>query len=258
MSELAPLISDLGDHPDCSGMCHNSVQMAQTACHPRLYSGRIHYRAVRQLPAQRNRYRQHQDLGRYRRYLPPFCHGTGIFIPETAECRIKCRYRHTHHCGRNDVLGYTAGNAMGFTHITSLFLGGMLSMSSTAIVFKAFNDMNLLQQKFTGIVLGILVVEDLVGVVMLVVLSTLAASQHFEGTALLGSLFKLIGFLIFWSALGIYLLPTFMKKIRQYISDEILLIVSLGLCLLMVRIAVGPDSRRHWEHLSWVHSSLKR
>ena len=86
-------------------MCHNSVQMAQTACHPRLYSGRIHYRAVRQLPAQRNRYRQHQDLGRYRRYLPPFCHGTGIFIPETAECRIKRRYRHTHHCGRNDVFG---------------------------------------------------------------------------------------------------------------------------------------------------------
>lgn len=135
-------------------------------------------------------------------------------------------------------LGYTAGNAMGFTHITSLFLGGMLSMSSTAIVFKAFNDMNLLQQKFTGIVLGILVVEDLVGVVMLVVLSTLAASQHFEGTALLGSLFKLIGFLVFWSALGIYLLPTLMKRIRRYISDEILLIVSLGLCLLMVMIAV--------------------
>lgn len=136
-------------------------------------------------------------------------------------------------------LGYTAGNAMGFTHITSLFLGGMLSMSSTAIVFKAFNDMNLMQQKFTGIVLGILVVEDLVGVVMLVVLSTLAASQHFEGSALLGSLFKLVGFLIFWSALGIYLLPTLMKRIRRYISNEILLIVSLGLCLLMVRIAVG-------------------
>ncbi len=135
-------------------------------------------------------------------------------------------------------LGYTAGNAMGFTHITSLFLGGMLSMSSTAIVFKAFNDMNLLQQKFTGIVLGVLVVEDLIGVIMLVVLSTLAASQHFEGTALLGSLLKLAGFLIFWSALGIYLLPTLMKKIRRLISDEILLIVSLGLCLLMVMIAV--------------------
>ena len=135
-------------------------------------------------------------------------------------------------------LGYVAGNMMGFSHITSLFLGGMLSMSSTAIVFKAFNDMNLLQQKFTGIVLGILVVEDLVGVVMLVVLSTLAASSQFEGTALLGSLMKLVSFLVFWSALGIYLLPTLINRIKRFVSDEILLVVSLGLCLLMVMIAV--------------------
>lgn len=135
-------------------------------------------------------------------------------------------------------LGYIAGNMMGFSHITSLFLGGMLSMSSTAIVFKAFNDMNLLQQKFTGIVLGILVVEDLVGVVMMVVLSTLAASSQFEGTALLGSLMKLVSFLVFWSVLGIYLLPTLLNKIKRFVSDEILLVVSLGLCLLMVMIAV--------------------
>ena len=135
-------------------------------------------------------------------------------------------------------LGYVAGNMMGFSHITSLFLGGMLSMSSTAIVFKAFNDMNLLQQKFTGIVLGILVVEDLVGVVMLVVLSTLAASSQFEGTALLGSLMKLVSFLVFWSVLGIYLLPTLINRIKRFVSDEILLVVSLGLCLLMVMIAV--------------------
>ena len=64
-------------------------------------------------------------------------------------------------------IGYTAGNAMGFSHMSSIFLGGMLSMSSTAIVFKAFSDMGLMQQKFTGIVLGILVVEDLVAVVMM-------------------------------------------------------------------------------------------
>lgn len=133
-------------------------------------------------------------------------------------------------------LGYVAGNMMGFSHITSLFLGGMLSMSSTAIVFKAFNDMNLLQQKFTGIVLGILVVEDLVGVVMLVVLSTLAASSQFEGTALLGSLMKLVSFLVFWSVLGIYLLPTLINRIKRFVSDEILLVVSLGLCLLMVML----------------------
>ena len=78
-------------------------------------------------------------------------------------------------------LGYTAGNAMGFSHMSSIFLGGMLSMSSTAIVFKAFSDMGLLQQRFTGIVLGILVVEDLLAVVMMVLLSTLAVSEHFEG-----------------------------------------------------------------------------
>ena len=134
-------------------------------------------------------------------------------------------------------LGYTAGNMMGFSHMNSMFLGGMLSMSSTAIVFKAFNDMGLLEQKFTGVVLGILVVEDLMAVIMMVVLSTLAASNHFEGSAMLESILKLAAFLIFWFALGIYLLPTFMKKVQHFISDEMLLIISLGLCLGMVMIA---------------------
>ena len=126
---------------------------------------------------------------------------------------------------------------MGFSHMSSIFLGGMLSMSSTAIVFKAFNDMGLLQQKFTGIVLGILVIEDLVAVVMMVVLSTLAVGKHFEGKEMLESILKLAAFLIFWSALGIYLIPTLLKKIRRFTSNEILLITSLGLCLGMVMIA---------------------
>lgn len=133
--------------------------------------------------------------------------------------------------------GYMAGHAMGFSQMNCLFLGGMLSMSSTAIVFKAFNDMGLMEQKFTGVVLGILVVEDLLAVVMMVMLSTLAASQHFEGTAMLGSILKLAAFLVFWFALGIFLLPTLMRKARRFISDEILLIVALGLCLGMVMIA---------------------
>lgn len=134
-------------------------------------------------------------------------------------------------------LGYTAGNAMGFSHMSSIFLGGMLSMSSTAIVYKAFGDMGLLQQKFTGIVLGILVVEDLVAVVMLVVLSTLGISKHFEEGAMLESVLKLAAFLIFWFALGIYLIPTAFRKFQRFLSDEILLIVSLALCLGMVMIA---------------------
>ena len=135
-------------------------------------------------------------------------------------------------------VGYGAGTLMGFSHMSCIFLGGMLSMSSTAIVFKAFDDMGLRGQRFTGVVLGILVVEDLVGVVLLVLLSTLAVSQQFEGAEMLGSILKLGMFLIFWSILGIYLIPTLLKRLQRLLNDEMLLIVTLGLCLGMVMIAV--------------------
>ena len=134
-------------------------------------------------------------------------------------------------------LGYAAGNALGFSHISSIFLGGMLSMSSTAIVFKAFDDMGLRGQKFTGVVLGVLVVEDLVAVVLMVLLSTLAVSQHVEGMEMLKSILKLGAFLIFWSLLGIYLIPSFLKKVKPFLNDETLLIIALGFCLGMVMIA---------------------
>lgn len=134
--------------------------------------------------------------------------------------------------------GYGAGMLLGFSHMSSIFLGGMLSMSSTAIVFKAFDDMGLRGQRFTGVVLGILVVEDLVGVVLMVLLSTLAVSKQFEGAEMLGSILKLGAFLIFWSLLGIYLIPTLLKRLQRLLSDETLLIVALGLCLGMVMIAV--------------------
>ena len=134
-------------------------------------------------------------------------------------------------------LGYTAGNALGFSHLSSIFLGGMLSMSSTAIVFKAFDDMGLRGQKFTGVVLGVLVVKDLVAVVLMVLLSTLAVSKQVEGMEMLESILKLGAFLIFWSLLGIYLIPSFLKKIKPFLNDETLLIIALGFCLGMVMIA---------------------
>lgn len=134
-------------------------------------------------------------------------------------------------------LGYTAGNTLGFSHLSSIFLGGMLSMSSTAIVFKAFDDMGLRGQKFTGVVLGVLVVEDLVAVVLMVLLSTLAVSKQVEGMEMLESILKLGAFLIFWSLLGIYLIPSFLKKIKPFLNDETLLIIALGFCLGMVMIA---------------------
>ena len=135
-------------------------------------------------------------------------------------------------------VGYGTGMSLGFSHMSSIFLGGMLSMSSTAIVFKAFDDMGLRGQRFTGVVLGILVVEDLVGVVLMVLLSTLAVSKQFEGAEMLGSILKLGAFLIFWSLLGIYLIPTLLKRLQRLLNDETLLIVTLGLCLGMVMIAV--------------------
>ena len=134
-------------------------------------------------------------------------------------------------------LGYTAGNALGFSHLSSIFLGGMLSMSSTAIVFKAFDDMGLRGQKFTGVVLGVLVVEELVEEELMVLLSTLAVSKQVEGMEMLESILKLGAFLIFWSLLGIYLIPSFLKKIKPFLNDETLLIIALGFCLGMVMIA---------------------
>lgn len=134
--------------------------------------------------------------------------------------------------------GCLAGHLLGFSHLSSLFLGGMLSMSSTAIVFKAFDDMRLHDRPFANVVMGILVIEDLVAVVLMVLLSTLAVSRHFEGARMAASILKLAGFLLFWSLSGIYLLPNLLRKMRKTLNDETLLIVALGLCLGMVMIAV--------------------
>ena len=135
------------------------------------------------------------------------------------------------------TLGYTTGLSLGWGHMNSLFLGGMLSMSSTTIIFKAFDDMGLRNQRFAGVVFGILVVEDLFAVLLMVLLSTLAVSKHVEGLELLNSVIKLGVFLLFCFVIGIYLIPSFLKKARTFLNDETLLIVSLGLCLGMVIIA---------------------
>ena len=145
------------------------------------------------------------------------------------------------------MLGYITGLSLGWGHMNSLFPGGMLSMSSTTIIFKAFDDMGLRNQRFAGVVFGILVVEDLFAVVLMVLLSTLAVSKHFEGMEMVDSILKLIAFLVFWSITGIFLIPTFLKKKRNNGSTgETLLVVSLGLCLGMVLLAVKAGFPPHW------------
>lgn len=139
------------------------------------------------------------------------------------------------------VIGYFIGQLLGWTKMDSIFLGGMLSMSSTTIIIKAFNDMGLQKRKFAGIVFGMLIVEDVAAILMMVLLSTLAMSQKFEGAELFNSILKLLFFMLIWFVVGIYVIPTLLKKLKKYLNDETLLIVSVGLCLGMVLFAVQVD-----------------
>lgn len=135
------------------------------------------------------------------------------------------------------LLGIGVGISFGWQRMDSLFLGGMIAMSSTTIIYKAFDDMGLRRKKFTGLVLSILILEDILAIVLMVVLSTMAVSHNFEGADMLESIGKLLFFLILWFVVGIYLIPEFLKRCRKLMSEETLLIVSLALCFGMVVLA---------------------
>lgn len=135
------------------------------------------------------------------------------------------------------IIGYIVGQLLGWSTMDSIFLGGMLSMSSTTIIIKAFTDMRLQKQKFANIVFGMLIVEDLAAILMMVLLSTVASSNRFEGRELLNSIFRLFFFVLIWFVVGIYLVPTMLKVLKKYLNDETLLILCVGLCLGMVLFA---------------------
>ncbi|MEN9918169.1 MAG: hypothetical protein RL662_605 [Bacteroidota bacterium] len=135
------------------------------------------------------------------------------------------------------IIGYIIGQLMGWTSIESMFLGGMLSMSSTTIIIKAFNDMGLQKKRFAGIVFGMLIVEDLAAILMMVLLSTVAVSQHFQGMELVNNSLKLVFFMVIWFVVGIFLIPTLLEKLKKHLNDETLLIVAVGMCLGMVLFA---------------------
>ena len=138
------------------------------------------------------------------------------------------------------LMGYMAGKLLGWNTMDSIFLGGMLSMSSTTIIIKAFNDLKLRGQLFTEKVFGILIVEDIAGIIMMVMLSTLATtSDSAPGLEMLFDVLRLVFFLILWFIMGVYLIPSFFKKAYSLMNDETLLIVSVGLCLGMVVLATN-------------------
>lgn len=136
-------------------------------------------------------------------------------------------------------VGFMTGRLLGWNEMNSLFLGGMLCMSSTTIVFKALDDLGLRSQKFAKICFSILVVEDLFAIILMVLLSSIATSRSFEGTALVLEVLKLVAYLVMWFFVGIVVLPTFLRGFRKHLSDELLTILSIGLCLGMVLMAVN-------------------
>ncbi len=134
-------------------------------------------------------------------------------------------------------LGYNTGLLLGWSTTDSFFLGSMISMSSTTIIIKAFDDLNIKKQKFTDLVFGVLVVEDLVGILLLVLLPTIALGSTINGGELVLSTLKLIFFLVLCFVTGIYLVPTFLKKINNFLNDEMLLLFTIAMCFGMVWLA---------------------
>ncbi|WP_026898768.1 cation:proton antiporter domain-containing protein [Daejeonella oryzae] len=135
------------------------------------------------------------------------------------------------------VTGYFVGQWMGWSTIDSLFLGGMLASSSTTIIIKAFDELGVKTKHYARVVFGVLVVEDIVVILLMVLLSTVAVTQQFEGSEMLFTVGKLLFFLLLWFIAGIFLLPTFLRIVKPLLDEETLLILSIGLCLGMVMIA---------------------
>lgn len=135
--------------------------------------------------------------------------------------------------------GFAIGHALGFSRINCLFLGGMLSMSSTTIIIKALTDLGMRQRKFASIVFAVLIVEDLFAVLMMVILSSIAINDSVEGSELIFSIAKLVFFLIIWFLVGVYVIPSFLNRCRRFLNQESLLVVSMGLCLGMAVFSVA-------------------
>ncbi len=131
------------------------------------------------------------------------------------------------------VLGMLVGHTFGWSRMDCIFLGGMLAMSSTTIIYKAFDDLGLQQQQFAGLVMSVLILEDILAIVMMVMLSAIAGGSSPDGSQMVWSVLKIVFFLVLWLVVGIFAIPLFLRGVRKLINAEVMLIVSLGLCCAM-------------------------
>ena len=137
------------------------------------------------------------------------------------------------------LVGYGFGILAGMSIMNAVFLGAMLSISSTVVIQKCFSEMGLEGEKYTGLVMGSLVMEDVIAVFMMVVLTTISASQTSDGSSMALRMFLMITYLVLWLVLGIFFLPTILDRTMELMSDETLTLLSLGFCFLMGMLA-------HW------------
>lgn len=136
-------------------------------------------------------------------------------------------------------VGYLIGSFLGWNTMDSVFLGGMISMSSTIIIIRTFEELGIKTEKFVGVVLGTLIVEDLLAILLMVLLSTIATTSGLTGDAsVFMSILRLVFFLVLWFVSGIFFIPTMLKRTKKLMNDETLLVISIALCFIMVILTV--------------------
>lgn len=135
------------------------------------------------------------------------------------------------------IIGFLVGKILHWPLMDCIFLGGILSIASTTIIIRTFDELGVKKKKFAELVFGVLIIEDLVAVVLLVLLSTIAVSREFAGTEMILSIIKLAFFLILWFVAGIFFIPSFLSKVQKHLNDETMLVLAIGLCLTMVLLA---------------------
>ncbi len=135
------------------------------------------------------------------------------------------------------VVGYFFGMLMGLSRMNCIFLGAMLSISSTVVISKSFNELGVTHEKYTSLVMGTLIMEDIFSVFIMVVLSTISLSRNVDGGELARQLFFMGCYLIVWVILGIIILPTLLNRVMDLMNQEVMIALSLGICFSMGLLA---------------------
>jgi CPA2 family monovalent cation:H+ antiporter-2 len=130
-------------------------------------------------------------------------------------------------------VGYIVGDYFNFTFMERVFLGAIMSISSTTIISKSFEDLKFKSEKFASQVFGILIFEDVAAIILLVLLSTVAATQRLSGQELTNSVLKITFFLTIVFVAGTTLVPSLVRKIKSLLNDEMILLLASGFCLFM-------------------------